>query len=599
MIRVYLAQANYRFGENAFLPYSVGRLWAYAQRDPVIRGHYELGRLIAFREDPSGMVTGFERPFVLGLSCYVWNWEWSLAAARQAREAGGFAVLGGPHVPDRETARFLDEHPYVDALVHGEGEVTFTELLRARAEGRDLRTVSGLSLPGVGRTGPNARADSLDDMPSPYLEGLMDGFLFDEPGTNWHVLQETHRGCPYSCAFCDWGSAVFTKLRQVPTDLIKAELDWAAEKRIELIYNADANFLILKRDAEIVDHLIALKRERGAPQKIRASYAKKTTPQLFEQACRLAESGMSKGVTISFQSLDDATLDAVKRKNIAFDGFKELLDRYKARGVPTYTEMICGLPGETYDTFVDGLCALLDAGQHDGLNVYPCVALPNSEMTEPAYVERYGIKTQTVDQLLLHGSPTPDGHPERYDLVIETSTMPHADWRRAMIFAWMLQACHCLGPTQLVARKLVDMGLKTYREFYESLFLSQPGTVVGSIRNQLHQLLNNVLKGSAWNTVVPGCGDVLWPPEEMLFLQMTRYRDRLYEELTDELWNHLEPAGPWDGSWKTWLRSFLEDQKRAVRWPRPAETMEDYAREVVWYGRKGSTMLQDHLGLQP
>ena len=67
--------------------------------------------------------------------------------------------------------------------------------------------------------------------------------------------------------------------------------------------------------------------------------------------------------------------------------FRNLLSMYAKADIPTYSELILGLPEETYESFSDGICTLLENGQHKSINVYPCELLPNSQLGSPDYVE--------------------------------------------------------------------------------------------------------------------------------------------------------------------------------------------------------------------
>ena len=54
-------------------------------------------------------------------------------------------IFGGPHVPDSSASYFV-EHPYVDVLVHGEGEIPLNNLLvEFLNDTPDLRRISGIS----------------------------------------------------------------------------------------------------------------------------------------------------------------------------------------------------------------------------------------------------------------------------------------------------------------------------------------------------------------------------------------------------------------------------------------------------------------------
>src|SRR5688500_17466076 len=63
-------------------------------------------------------------PDLIGLSCYVWNIQTTMAAAHLIRTSlpGVRIVLGGPEVGP-VAAHVLRAHPYVDVVVNSEGEV--------------------------------------------------------------------------------------------------------------------------------------------------------------------------------------------------------------------------------------------------------------------------------------------------------------------------------------------------------------------------------------------------------------------------------------------------------------------------------------------
>ena len=112
-----------------FLPYSVGLIQAYCQTNPVINENFDFGELIYLRSDPE-TAQNMENPAVVGISCYIWNWEWSkeLAWAVKQRHPECLVVMGGPQVPSRSQG-FFREHQYVDLLVYHEGEIAFSNIL--------------------------------------------------------------------------------------------------------------------------------------------------------------------------------------------------------------------------------------------------------------------------------------------------------------------------------------------------------------------------------------------------------------------------------------------------------------------------------------
>lgn len=640
---IWLCQVNNRFGSSAFLPYSAGMLQAYAQSIPEIREEYDFKGFVFLREPIMDVIARMEKPDVFGASLYIWNAEYTKALAKAVKEAypDCLIVLGGPHVPVASEG-FFKEHPWADVLIHYEGEVTFAEVLKQRMllkphnphYGKHSSMILFMDIAGttvnfiLGHKAPDReRIPDLDSLPSPYLTGVFDELLrlpFD-----FHATQETHRGCPYSCTFCDWGSNILAKVKSFSTERLAAEFEWMAHHRIDLLYNADANYGLLPRDLELTERMVKVKNKYGYPNKFRAAYAKNSNEKVFNISKKLNEAGMSKGTTLSFQSMDDNTLQIVKRKNIKVNDFQNLMNRYREAGIPTYTELIIGLPGESYDSFANGIDTLLQAGAHGSLQVYTCEVLPNSEMGNPEYRKAHEIKTVHTPVLHFHATPSDDPYPEYYELVVATKTLPEEDWMRCQMFAWAVQAFHCLGLTQSIAVFLHHYKGVSYRAFYEGLLDFAYANLqyrIGQAYTNARISFWNLWAGKSWGFHDQKFGNIVWPVEEGGFLSCVVNRDRFYLELSEWIQNafHLETSllcdlisyqdavvrGPgqkvvqllllrhdiheylegcyrrYPGVDQAGTPLMMGDYRYEVR-AIPYTDLPTYAKEVVWYGRKG------------
>jgi len=568
MRNVYLVQVNERYGDNVFLPFSVGLIQAYCQSLDWVNKHYKFKELIYLRERLEQIVERMETPDVVGFSCYIWNWEFNKALAKKVHEfyPECLIVFGGPHVPIK------GEIPnYVDVVTHHEGEVAFSETLRHRCGiGDGFNLIPRMS----------SRVTDLGILPSPYLSGVFDSLL-DAP-YRFHASQETHRGCPYSCSFCDWGSAVMTKVRAFDTDRLVQEFEWMGQHRIELLYNCDANYGLLPRDLELTKSMVSVKERYGYPQTFRAAYAKNSNQKVLDISRVVHGAGMSKGTTLSFQSLDASALREIRRSNIKIDDFKSLLSIYRQEGIPTYTELILGLPGETYDSFARGIEQLLEAGQHEGLNVYLLAILPNAEMSDPVYQKKYGMRLVRSPLLQQHVTPSLDGVQEYCEICIETEKMPLTDWVHAYMFAWAVQTFHGFGLLREVAMYLREFHRVMYREFYEWLLQTarqRPRSLLGEEYTRTLVHAYHGLEGEQWGAVDVRYGNVVWPMEEFTYLNIAAQQsERFYQEMALLLrlqWDDVDVSMRlgWDRVQVRTAASFGGD-------------LEEFAKQAVWYARK-------------
>jgi putative methyltransferase len=453
----------------SFVPYAYGFLRSYAQQDAEIAGGYRWHQPFITPQPIDDIVAAIANPDLLCLSCYVWNHNQQMAVARQvkARYPDCVVICGGPHVPD-PAGEYLSKHPFVDILVHGEGEIAFAGLLRQLLQARpDLSQVRGISFRRSGQTvttPPGTRLGKDLPVPSPYLNGMLDPFLAPSHGGRI-ALWETNRGCPFACCFCDWGVRTKNKVRLHGMDRVVEEIDYLARRRVEDIYITDSNFGLFKRDLDIAHRLVESRRRTGFPKRVRIQFAKTSNETVFSVSKLLFDNDMLWGTTLSMQSVDADVLDAVSRPHNDIGAYADLKARYQKQHIPTYTELILGLPRETRESFVDGICRLFDIGMHDDVRVFELALLPNAPLSQPDMRRRYGLKTRFKPIRL-----TPDGIPrERVELVFGTDSMPYADWAYCMLFAEVVQALHNGAYTRFVAIHLHRQGLLSYRQFYQGL----------------------------------------------------------------------------------------------------------------------------------
>ncbi len=160
---------------------------------------------------------------VVGLS--VWS-PGTVGARRVVREVREVAprvriVTGGPHSslrPDEVDA---------DAVVIGEGELTFAELVRAWASGTSVDGLPGVWTPGLsGELKPRAPA-SLGELPLPdrSVFQVSDYHRDHRPVGRRYASVVTSRGCQYRCDFCSAPALWGQRHRFRPPEQIREE--WA------------------------------------------------------------------------------------------------------------------------------------------------------------------------------------------------------------------------------------------------------------------------------------------------------------------------------------------------------------------------------------
>lgn len=382
---------------------------------------------------------------VVGLSLYTWNARYALESARHAKtlRPALVVVAGGPSVPRRDAAAFLDAHPFLDALVLGEGELAFLEIVERVSRGEALAGIAGVvtranATIAVGP--PRARLTSFDAIGSPYLDGTFDELRArDEISAISAVVLETNRGCPFACTFCDWGQATQSRVNELPLERIERELAWIGERSIAYLYLVDANFGIRPRDVEITKAIGRVAQAKGSPISVFFHLTKNATHKNLRTVEILRDHGVRMQVALSMQDFEPEVLTAIRRDNIQPKHALALREHVHQLGLATVNELMLGLPAQTAASIRRSLVAALTPSPSDTFFVYPTRILENAEMAEPAYRARYGLETRRVPSW--PADPATEMHVhEREELVVATASLSIEAWSSAHAFGSLMSA---------------------------------------------------------------------------------------------------------------------------------------------------------------
>ena len=540
-----LVQINNSFSGQNYLPYAVACLQAYAQKAAQCRDRLRFLAPIYKRHPIRDVVAQIESADLVGFSTYVWNIRISLETARRlkARNPDVTIVMGGPQIPDN-AEQFLRDNPQVDIVCHGEGEITFAALLDALNAGgsREVPSTSHIAADGRFVTVPRrGRVLDLDEIPSPFLTGMFDTLMRDNPEERWIGLWETNRGCPFKCSYCDWGSATFEKVSKFGIERLLAEADWFSEHKIEYLFCCDANFGMLARDMDIAERVAANRKRTGFPEGFSVQNTKNATERAYNTQKVISDAGLNKGVTLSVQSLSSEALRNSKRDNISLETYFELMHRFSADKVETYTDLILGLPGETYESFVDGIDVLLHSGPNNKIRIHNCVVLPNAEMGRPDYIDRFGLDLVETEIINIHGCKEvlDDDVPEMQALVVATASLSREDWRRSRTVAWMSAFLHSDKILQIplvVVHESMNIGYRAiFDRFIEVTADRYP--LLAEIRDFFIAEALRIQHGGVDYTHAPQWLNIFWPTDEYVFIKLTveKSLDRFYAEAGDLL----------------------------------------------------------------
>ena len=610
--------------ESAYLPYATGLLIAYAFQDETIRNNYRMCRFLYRKEAIDKAIDSMQTPDVVGFSTYIWNYEYNKEFARRLKDRfPNCTVIFGGHNVKADSCRQLDENPFVDFLIHGEGEVPFRDILHHLCTDLDFSGIPNISYRKNDVAVQNRlEAPGAVTYPSPYLEGWFDDIIAGDD-IIFSALIETNRGCPFKCAYCDWGGLAY-KMRQFSLERAVAEMEWLAAHRIQFCYCTDSNFGMFPQDYQLVDAFMSIKQRTGYPETFMCCTTEDGGEKEFRINKKLNDCGLLKGATLALQTLSAEALANVGRKNMSLEKYGSLTAQYNAAGIPTYTELIYGLPGETYDSFADNLGFVIEHGTTKSCFIHYCELLMNSSLNDPKNVDRFQIKTARIPFTQFHGSPEKEIE-EYSQIIISTYSMDYDMWIRMVRFGLFVQCFHFMGILQCFAKYMYYEKQMPCRAFYERLIgfaMCRPDTLIGLCCERINRNLTAQRRGEMISRVFvdPEFGNIEFPMEEGMCLMILREKERFFEEI-GEFVDSLEIDASLCGNLLRYQCALLRapgdtekleryeydlpqyfDGINVGRYAPPqrydcmvryrnrwqTDSLEDFATKVVWYGRKSA-----------
>ena len=209
MKRIGFIELSHVFANQVKIPYSTGCVWSYCRRDAEITNNYSFDvhdweYILDGSFDISISAERMAKCDVIGVSYFIWNASTNDKLCKEIKRINPDCkiIYGGLGTPKHgRCEEFLNDRPFIDAIVHNEGELVFQNLLK----NNDWSLVNGISTHDF--VNPlESRIKNFAELPSPYLDGLFDELIEkSKTNHNWECLVEPVRGCPYTCTFCEIG----------------------------------------------------------------------------------------------------------------------------------------------------------------------------------------------------------------------------------------------------------------------------------------------------------------------------------------------------------------------------------------------------------
>lgn len=273
---------------------------------------------------------------IVAFSCYIWNIGFILRIAGSLKKIAPDIkiIFGGPEV-SFDSEMYMDKYRFIDAVIRGEGEETFCDLLKKgfHIDGVTYRDEDGK----IVRMKDREPICDLNKIPFPYTKKDI------YENRNKLIYYESSRGCPFRCSYCLSSTVHNVRFRNIET--VKRELKAFIDQGCRIIKFVDRTFNAdRKRAAELVEFLIHEGKTTQFHFEIAADLINDEMIRLFRSAPKnmfLLEIGV--------QSTNEKTISEIDRKT-DFERISSAVQALKG-SVHMHLDLIAGLPYENYESF--------------------------------------------------------------------------------------------------------------------------------------------------------------------------------------------------------------------------------------------------------
>ncbi len=336
-------------------------------------------------------------PQFVGLYATTFGWPKAMQAAEEIKAVlpAVFITVGGPF-PIVRQEKCLEECPWIDAVVTGEGEHTVVAMLAKLTGGDTLVGVKGVAYRnsrGIKKNSPRPLLTDLDALAFPARELLGEADNYIPPPATYKrkpvAVIMTSRGCNRKCIYCfqiDQDRKSGIRFRSISNVMAEIELCLSQGYR-EIKFIDDSLAADYDRAMQIAQEI----KSRGLDFTWFASacvhQVDKPLLQAFKDAgCWAILMGAESGVQKNLNTL---------RKGITIDQIRKAVRTAKEVGIKVFTPFLFGIPGETFE---DGLKTIEFACElnPDVANFHSLTPFPGTELYDKR--EQYGtISTDLRD----------------------------------------------------------------------------------------------------------------------------------------------------------------------------------------------------------
>jgi anaerobic magnesium-protoporphyrin IX monomethyl ester cyclase len=296
-----------------------------------------------------------ESPDYVGSTAYTSSIVDAMEVLRAAKEIKPEikTIIGGIHA-NFMYRQLLEEHPYLDFVVRGEGEETVAELLNSIEFGGDLAEVKGIAYREKGEIKETPNRPFIENMdclkPAWDLVDWDDYTFYVLPGSRLGLVNSS-RGCTHECVFCSQQKFWFRSYRERSAENFVDELEFLSKTYSVNVVMLSDEYPTRNRDRweKILDLMI----ERDVQMYLLLETCVGDILRDKDIMWKYRKAGVIH-IYVGVEATNQDTLDIFK-KNIACRDSREAVKIINDAGIISECSFVLGMPDESPEKIAETL----------------------------------------------------------------------------------------------------------------------------------------------------------------------------------------------------------------------------------------------------
>lgn len=335
------------------------------------------------KEDLINQIRSYQ-PDILAISTYLWSISelTEISANVKSSCPECTIIAGGPEAQNR-IKYYLETSP-IEYISVGDIEPSIKEFIKWKKGEKAKLEFGWAYLSGCCVVKLPASYASDDELKvSPFLDGSIEL----QNDKRYYVDLEVGRGCPFSCAYCTWGSE---KLHTFPLTRTIKELQFLLQTDcVKAIYIIHSNPLLNRDFASELFDCIQNRNSRNIP-----IYFTCNPQYLNSETIEQLKKSSINTLGFGLQSVCDKTNREINRKFDIYSYSNKIEKLKENREISISFDVIVGLPEDTAETIEETINFALKYSPH-AVGVFPLLVLPGSQLFSKSEKGERSIRFRT------------------------------------------------------------------------------------------------------------------------------------------------------------------------------------------------------------